>query len=421
MRGVLPSATAALCPGEGGPTLFGMNPFPPPPDLVIRPAARDDASKLGQLWARAFPGERSAAERTEGLLEGIDLRGGIETAFIGEVEGRVAGAFRAYRLETHLFGRPIPALGLAAVAVSASFRRKGIGAALCREAIRIGRERGDLLSILYPFRVDFYRRLGWALAGSFHRFRFAPESLPLFPERAGVRLLEPGERAPAIPELYDALLPRRHGLLSRSPTFWKDLDDPDRLVVGVGDGPLEGAAILRSRQGSRREEAEVRLEEVHLSGPESYRAILGWVSAQRDQWRRVTWDALPGERLHDVLADPRRPHSPDRRGLWFEGERVLRGPMVRILHLEGLGRTLGTVPGARIELHDPVLESESGAWVGTEDGGLVRESAEVGPGALPVSVASELLVRGAYPGIGTVREDFRPVMGIDDFHLLESF
>src|SRR5690606_42029006 len=79
--------------------------------------------------------------------------------------GRVIGACRAYRRSEHLGGPTVPMLGLAAVATAPNARRRGVGRALCREAIRLGRERGDVVSVLYPARPAFYRALGWGLVG----------------------------------------------------------------------------------------------------------------------------------------------------------------------------------------------------------------------------------------------------------------
>ncbi len=402
-----------------------MIPFAPPSDLRIRAARPDDAEALGTLWARAFPGERPAADRTESLLAGTDTYGGLDTCRVAELDGRMAGACRAYSLTLSLFGRPVPALGLGAVAVSPDARRRGIGAELCRDALRVGRERGDLVSVLYPFRVEFYRRMGWALAGSVERYRFPPEALPRFPERSRARLLEPAERRPAVPELYRSLLPGRHGLLHRSARHWKLLDDPALLVVGVeadpGEGTLAAAAILESRRGRGGTGPALTVRESYVSDPSSYRALLGWLSVQRDQWRSITLDALPGERLHQVLAEPRRPGRGARRGLWFESAVLLRGPMIRVIDLAGLAAHFGVRPGTRLEVADPEVPEQAGVWVADDEAGLRRTDAEPGSGALPMALLSGLVVAGELPGVGIPPPEFEPAMGIGDFDLLDTF
>ncbi|TVP56836.1 MAG: hypothetical protein EA351_07205 [Gemmatimonadales bacterium] len=267
--------------------------------------------------------------------------------------------------------------------------------------------------------------MGWALAGAVERYRFPPEALPRFPERARARLLEPAERRPGVPELYRSLLPRRHGLLHRSERHWEQLDDPAVLVVGVGadsgGGALAAAAILESRRGRGGAGHALTVRELYASDPSSYRALLGWLSVQRDQWRSITLDALPGERLHQVLAEPRRPSRGARRGLWFESAVLLRGPMMRVIDLAGLAAHFGVRPGTRLEVADPEVPEQSGVWVADDEAGLQRTGEEPGNGALPIALLSGLVVSGELPGIRIPPPEFEPAMGLGDFDLLDTF
>lgn len=394
----------------------------PEPPLDLRPAGEEDLLPLARLWALAFPGERSVEARARQLRDG-GMYGGLETCWVAERNGRMIGAFRVYDLTLHLFGRPFPTLGLAAVAVDPSFRRQGVGAALCRAALRLGWERGDLLSALYPFRVDFYARLGFALAGELHRYRFPPGSLPLFPGAERVRALPPGARRPAVPECYVSLLPHLHGMAERTRGMWEFLEGEETQVWGVsGEEELEGYMVTESRVLEGGRGAELRVRELLVRNGDGYRAFLGWLSAQRDQWASVTYDALPGERLQQVLSHPRLTGTSMRRGLWFQSATLLRGPMVRVLHLPEVLERLGFLEGSVLDVRDPELKENSGRWSGTAEGGATRVRERVGDGALPISLVSGLMAEGELPGISAPRDpDFQPAMGIRDFRILDVF
>src|SRR5690606_6046357 len=133
-------ATLAPCCVRPGATRSGMN-----ESTTLRQAHRRDIPRLAELWAHAFPGERTIDERIR-QLEAGGVFGGIDDAWYSEQGGVVAGAFRGYRLQQYLHGSLLPMLGVAAVAVAAHARRQGLGAGLCRGALRIGRQRGDLVS-----------------------------------------------------------------------------------------------------------------------------------------------------------------------------------------------------------------------------------------------------------------------------------
>jgi predicted acetyltransferase len=395
----------------------------------LRRATPSDIPALAALWALAFPGERTKAERAQALRDGGPW-GGFEDCWLSEstespVGRRVDGAFRALPLTLHLFGRPVPTLGLAAVAVAPHARRQGLGSRLCRAALRIGRERGDALAALYPFRTDFYTRLGFALAGELHRYRFPPSALPPFPGLERVALLD--DPLAVLPALHSSFLARSSGLLTRSRKRWEALLDEAPLALGIrgaapeGDG-WTGYLLGSVRKLPRGQGQELRVTEFLAADPGTYRAGLGWMSAQRDAWRLITLDALPGERLHQVLAHPHLPGASTTRSLWFPSATVLRGPMVRILDPGKLLDRLDAPPGTTLSLDDPELPENRGSWrVESERARPERITLEPGPDALPVGLASGLLVEGQLPGLHLPRPGFEPALGLPDFRLLDAF
>ena len=395
---------------------------------ALRRATVSDIPALASLWALAFPGERTVAERVAGLRDGGPW-GGFEDCWLTEstLPGsgpRIDGAFRALPLTLRLFGRPLPTLGVAAVAVAPHARRQGLGSRLCRAALQIGRERGDLLAALYPFRTDFYARLGFALAGELHRYRFPPEALPLFPGIDRVSVL--ADPLAVLPPLHAAFLPSSHGLVARSPKRWEALVEEAPMAVGIqaadGSGDWTGYLLASIRKLPRGRGLEFRVAEFLAADPDSYRAGLGWISAQRDAWRLVTLDALPGERLHQVLAHPQLPGSSTTRSLWFPSATVLRGPMIRILDAGGLLERLGADAGTRLSLDDPELPENRGTWqVDAEGSTPTRVSDLPASDALPVDLASGFLVEGQLPGLRLPRPGFQPLLGMPDFRLLDPF
>jgi predicted acetyltransferase len=345
-----------------------------------------------ELFNLAFPGERTVEERARGL-EGGGVFGGLETTYLAELEGVPAGAFRAYRFTLHLHGRRWPTLGLAAVAVSPSFRRRGIGRWMCREALRVGRERGDLLSALFPFRVSFYAGLGYALAGSLHRYRFPLHDLPVGPGWERVRWMPRGEDA-VLREVYARVAARSNGLLERTERMWGFLNrERYSAHVYVDDrGRARGYLVAAFRRG--RTGTVLGVKELVAEDQDAYEGLLGWIAAQRDQAAEGVLDTLPSEGFHRRLAHPRRPRTRASRGLWFESATLLRGPMLRVLD-------------------PPGVLAACGAGVG---GGELPDDDD------PVAVAgfTEGFLEGRLPGMKEP-EGWEPARGVRDFVLLDDF
>jgi predicted acetyltransferase len=395
--------------------------------LHLRPGRLRDVLPLARLWALAFPGERTVEVRVQQLREG-GTYGGIETCWVAEREGRLAGAFRMYDLNLSLFGIPCPTLGLAAVAVDPGFRRQGVGRQLCEAALRMGRERGDLLAALFPFRADFYGRLGFAPAGTLHRHRFAPKELLAEGEPEKVIGLAPDARRSVVPALYDDLLPAGHGPAHRTERMWAFLEEEETLVwalPGLSGTTLDGYLIAENQPPRGSRGAILVIRELLGRDASAVSTLWSWVACQGDQWAEVVYDALPGERFEARLLNARLPGSRMTRGLWFPTGTLLRGPMIRVLNLPALLELLGgrSAPegGDRgLRTLDSIFPENAGTW-----GCLVDPPGDLEPDTTrcwtPQDVALGV-VEGRLPGLQTlIGRRFRPLLGVPDFRLLDVF
>ncbi|MEX1257853.1 MAG: GNAT family N-acetyltransferase [Gemmatimonadota bacterium] len=375
----------------------------------VRPAEGRDARRLAELWAGAFPGEPRVEVRLRSLKEGTGPYGGLESCWVAESGSRLFGGFRQYPLHMHLWGNRFPVQGLASVAVAPELRRQGVGQRMCREALRVGRESGAAFSALFPFRSDFYGRLGFVLVGELHRYRFSAKELPAFPGHDRVSALRGEERAAPLCDFYGSLLPRTHGLVERTAPMWRERLEGAEMVQGLfGErGKLRGYLIAGGRRARSPDRSTLLVEELLAADEEAYRALLGWLSVQRDQWPQLRYDALPGERFHQLLAHPRSLGSPSARGLWFPSAFLLRGPMVRILDparvLEEAGLSRNDALGARVRA---AFEGEAAGTNGA---------------AAEVRALTESFVNGTLPGQADRLANWRPVLGLRDFRLLDVF
>jgi predicted acetyltransferase len=240
------------------------------------------------------------------------------------------------------------------------------------EAIRIARERGDVLSVLYPFRPAFYEELGWGHVGELHAFRFRPESLL----RAGAaEVLRAGpDDTSALAACYARVAAATNGLIARTPRIWRQHLDGDTTHAYLTGAPrVEGYLIARFSRGSVPDERALYIHELVAETRTAYGALLGWIAAQRDAWRVILYDAAPDEYFEHRLADPRPPGFRSARYLWAPVYRSIRGPMLRVLDVPAAveRRTRwGPVAPLRfgLEVVDDVVPENTGPFVIDFDG-----------------------------------------------------
>jgi predicted acetyltransferase len=339
---------------------------------MIRNAEHDDIPDLAGLWTRAFPGERTLEQRMRHLETG-GVFGGIESAYLAERNGRMVGAFRAYALTQHMHGTAFRMMGLASVAVDESARRRGVGRELCERAVRIACERGDTLSVLYPFRPGFYHALGWGMTGELHAHRFRPESLARTGDGSSVTRAGPDDAA-GIAACYGRAAADTNGLIARTPRIWRShLEGESTHVYTAAGDTIRGYMIVRFGRSASPDEKPLFVREIVARDHDAYETLLGWIAAQRDAWRLVHYDASPDERFEHRLSEPRAPGFQPARYLWAPVARLIRGPMLRILDvrsaLENRQRWAAAAPvrfGLRVI--DPLVPANEGPFQVDFDG-----------------------------------------------------
>ncbi len=355
----------------------------------IRPATADDIREIARLWDDAFPGDRTVADRIR-MLETGGGYGGLESVIVAiDPAHGIVGATKIYRMTESIAGTAMPMMGLAAVAVAPARRRQGIGARLCTEAIAIAADRGDVISVLYPFRPDYYERLGWGLVGALHEYRFHTRALDAGPTDGHVRRAILERDAEAMAACYSRVAAGSNGPIERDRRVWayrltgeemgvRPVDaealwtgrlEPAVRAVVHDDGGVTGYALLNYVTGSSSEDGTLEVRELMAEDDEAYRGLLAHIAAQHDQWPRCHYFARADERFDDFLADPRPPGFRGARSLYFPTARVVRGPMLRVLDVPGGLRArrffaAGGATEAEIEVvvADPQRPANDGPW-----------------------------------------------------------
>ncbi|MGH7443600.1 MAG: GNAT family N-acetyltransferase [Longimicrobiales bacterium] len=348
--------------------------------LHCRFARPDEIPEVGRMVAHSFPGPTRTPGWWDEQLRDPRYGGGAETLLIGAAAGRIVAACQLHPLRQWVAGTALKVAGVGTVAISPAHRQQRFAGDLLTAALRAARARGDVASALYPFRVSFYRRLGYGDAGAVLQWRVPPASLPDAPERLSVEVLESAhERVEAL-ALYDQWARSQTGQLERSGRVWTHLCTlPGRALFGyrASGGELEGYAFVTYRVDLPRAARYLEVEELVWTTDAARRGLYGWLASLGDQWERLLIRTLPGHRLADWLSEPRLPHdAAPGWGLWTPAATLLMGPMFRLLDVgaawEQRRAPDHTSLAVACDVDDPQIEENRGCWRLTFDAGRVR-------------------------------------------------
>jgi len=282
--------------------------------------------------------------------------------------GAVAATAAFLRWDHALGGRPVPAVGVSAVAVDPGRRGGGIGSAMMREGLAEMRAAGAALASLYAATAPIYLRLGFGRAAG-HVHWSVPAA-----DCAGVRTDARAEAVDPADTAVRAALEENHraralsawcGPALRDELLWQRALSPpegaaDVFLLRRADGTVSGhAAVARRAQGAR-PAVQVFADACALDA-QGVAALFALVATLRSTVDAVTWTGGADEPLA-MLAPEARVRIDRYEDLYL-----------RVLDLPAALTARGWPPGVRerltIAADDDLFPENGGPWrVVVEDG-----------------------------------------------------
>lgn len=305
--------------------------------MEVRTATEADIKRLAQMGCESFPTGYNFEERLQ-LFRAHPRRKLEDDILVGEVDGEIVVTLSAIPYQIWLGGTRMPMLGIAGVSNALEARRRGYASELCIAAIRSGRERGFPVSILYPFRYNFYRKLGWGAIGELIEYNFHPASLPRYAAREQVRRFRSEDMLQVI-ACYQRYVERGNCLAERPLQVWQEWQaevSERKLIVMVyeRDSRIEGYLECEFDAGNQLFAQVLIVNEMVYDNHNSYQGLLGFLGTLSDQITTIRYWARPEEAFHHVLSDPRDQRQAMLAGLVSRAGQYGISYMLRILDVE---------------------------------------------------------------------------------------
>jgi len=196
--------------------------------LRIRPLHRDDGDQALKLWAEAFGEEEPPTGPAP--VHPIDRPG--RRTVVADDDGVLAGAVVERDFHSWFGGAEVPTSGIAGVTVAVERRGAGLLAPLFEASLAGARDRGALVSTMYPTAAGIYRRLGYEIVGALEDIEVPTADLAVPGDTVPVRRAV-ADDLPAIREVYTRWARSQHGPLTRTgPSF----PATDAEVIGEFSG-----------------------------------------------------------------------------------------------------------------------------------------------------------------------------------------
>lgn len=277
----------------------------------IRRLTEDDFGDFVTIVAHAYPGMSivSAEDKekyTQRFLRIHEQDPLVD--FYGLYEGgQFLGGMRLHDFTMTLLSTKAKVGGVGEVAVDLVHKKEKVARDMMAFFLEWCQEKGASMAVLYPFRPDFYKRMGFGYGPKMNQYRVKPASLPRGPSKECVQFLQE-EDQPALLACYNRFAARTHGMIERA------ISDIDRLfervqtkIVGYKkDGEILGYVVFTFQRGKEDNWLvnDIVVREFIYETREALAELLTFLHTQLDQVNAIVFH-LHDDDFHYLLFDPR--------------------------------------------------------------------------------------------------------------------
>ncbi len=274
--------------------------------------------------------------------------------------GRTVGSAAVWGMNQWFGGRPVPAQGVAVVAVDPAERGRGHGTTLIRNVLDEARAGGAALSVLYPATLPLYTKAGYGKAGVWLNWSAPPSALVVpVPGDGVITRIDASDAAP-LAALRRTVLETANGLPERNEGLWTFALNPDGEPTDVyrlnGPAGPEGYIAVTAPK-----ERRLTVADHCLLSRRAARLALSFLAGYRAQVDRVDWRGGPDDPL--ALLTVETGLRIDAREEW----------LLRIVDIEAALTRRGYPAGVDAELTldvtDPLFPANAGAFTLSVAGG----------------------------------------------------
>jgi len=314
--------------------------------LFKRLQTEQDFQEFAKSYVNAYPGIGMTAEQGAQRLFEISQTDKA-SEFIAAVENEtLVGGMRLIDYHMNYFGQMILAGGVGGVAVDLLHKKKGIAKDLIVYYLDHFLKKGASLAFLYPFRPDFYYKMGFGYGTKMNQYSFSPLSLPKrdFP---GELVYVTPEHLPELRSFYERLTLSKHGYCYKSNWEYEGLlkysAAPKMMVAYAEQGTIKGylAFGFRKAHDSNFVKNNILIREWLWETREAFDGLCHFLRTQADQINRVIFNTQDPE-FHWVLSDVRNTTDNIFAGVYHESNTSGVGVMYRIISVQRFIETVSS-------------------------------------------------------------------------------
>ncbi|MCP8616223.1 GNAT family N-acetyltransferase [Salirhabdus salicampi] len=246
------------------------------------------------IVSNAYPGfsvhSVEEKQRLEEKLQNIQENNEFVNLYGYYEENELRGNLRLHDFTINLFSKKMKAGGLGLVAVDLLHKKEKIAKQMVEYFLQYYYERQASIVMLYPFRPDFYKYMGFGFGTKMNQYKLIPSQFPNFRVKDHLVYLSSKDKE-KYASCYQKYMENQHGMIERTPfeidTLFKQGEN--RVIGYEKDGEIEGYAIFSFQ---KEKEGNFLINNIHIKEmvylhTEALKELLTFFHSQADQINRI--------------------------------------------------------------------------------------------------------------------------------------
>lgn len=272
---------------------------------LIRKLQEDELKDFARLSINAFSVEGSSEEAENGYLEFLNMvHNSIKEQHIYGVfrDEQLVGGMRMIDYKMNVRNKLVDIGGAAGVATDLLHKREKVAKDLIEYFIRYYRENGAVMTVLYPFRADFYKRMGFGFGTEIREYKIKPSEFPKGSSKAKLVYMDGIDRN-LLKACYKRFAEKHNGMTMKvGQDYFRLFYEGNNRIVAYKEGDLVKGYINFTFKNECNTHNMV-INEFIYENKEALKELCTFLHDQADQINRVIIKTQD-DNLHYLFKNP---------------------------------------------------------------------------------------------------------------------
>ncbi|MCW4049628.1 MAG: GNAT family N-acetyltransferase [Candidatus Bathyarchaeota archaeon] len=339
---------------------------------IVRRLADEDFDEYARITLEAYPAmfTNVTEERQKGWKERMRNTQNEDgpISYHGCFrDDKLVGAMRHHDFKMTLYETQTFVGGVGNIGVDLLHKKEHVSKEIMEYFHSHYRDRGATMTTLYPFRPDFYVKMGYGYGQKMNKYRFRPVDLPRG-SRENVSWMREDD-LPEMLEFYNRLAHVTHGMIEKEKTHFERVMKRNKVILHREDGRITGFMAFGFKK--LREDhfllQDIEVNRLIYETGEALRGLFSFLQTQLDQVERIVLYSNDHD-IQFMLLDPRNgePH------IFYTSQETNQqgvGIMYRVINKERLFKELhnhsfnGETLRVKLNIKDTFLPENHGSII----------------------------------------------------------